>query len=55
MTAFCDPGIQNLFVDQALDSAHRQLEQLGGFAGAAASRCRQVGHRCLFWKNPIYL
>ena len=42
-----NPGVKNVFVDQALDRADRQLKKLSGFAGAAASGGGLRGHACL--------
>ncbi|MEY3922432.1 MAG: hypothetical protein RI915_79, partial [Pseudomonadota bacterium] len=42
-----NPGVKNVFVDQALDRADRQLKKFSGFAGAAASGGGLRSHACL--------
>jgi len=53
MPALRDPGVQDIFIDQALNRADRELKELSGFAGAAASGGGVRGHACLHWKTPI--
>jgi hypothetical protein len=54
VATFGDPGVEDVFVDQALNRADRELKKFSGFAGAAASGGRVRGHACLLWKASIY-
>ena len=54
MAPFSDPGVEDVFVDQALDRADRKLKQFSGFAGAAASGGGVRVNACLLWKASIY-
>jgi hypothetical protein len=53
MTSLRDPSMKDVFVDQALDRADRELKKFSGFAGATASGGGLMGHACLLCKTPI--